>query len=50
MFVKFRPGIKEFLKTMVKYFELFVYSAGEEEYVTKIVNIIDPDKYNYIIL
>lgn len=46
-----RPHLTEFLEALSQFYELIVFSAGTEEYVNTIVNIIDPDcKYISTIL
>lgn len=43
-FVKFRPGLIEFLHEFQKYFELSIFTAGSKCYAQKIVEILDPTK------
>lgn len=45
LYVKFRPGIKELLQLLFKYYELYIFSQGEKEYVLKILSYLDKDKY-----
>ncbi|XP_070688483.1 CTD small phosphatase-like protein 3 [Pempheris klunzingeri] len=39
-----RPYVKEFLQSMAKIYELFVYTCAKKEYAEKILNILDPQK------
>lgn len=50
LYVKFRPGIKELLNLLFKYYELYIFSQGEKEYVLKILSYLDKDKYFFIFL
>ncbi|XP_030640181.1 CTD small phosphatase-like protein 3 [Chanos chanos] len=44
VFLVLRPHVKEFLESMAKIFELFVYTSAKREYAEKIVDILDPKK------
>lgn len=39
-----RPHVKEFLQSMAKVYELFVYTCAKKEYAEKILNILDPQR------
>ncbi|XP_068175664.1 CTD small phosphatase-like protein 3 [Antennarius striatus] len=39
-----RPHVKEFLQSMAKVFELFVYTCAKREYAEKILNVLDPQR------
>ena len=43
-----RPGLMSFLKEMRKYYEMWIYTAGETEYAKDILNSIDP-KHEYLL-
>lgn len=40
--VYFRPHLDYFLKEMVKYFELMIFTAAQQDYADTVINIIDP--------
>ncbi|XP_051930048.1 CTD small phosphatase-like protein 3 [Hippocampus zosterae] len=39
-----RPHVKEFLQSVAKLYELFVYTCAKREYAEKILDILDPQK------
>lgn len=39
-----RPYVKEFLQSMAKIYELFVYTCAKKEYAEKILDILDPQR------
>ena len=39
-----RPHLNEFLKTLSQLYEIIIFSAGLEEYVTKMIEKLDPNK------
>ncbi|KAM8874545.1 CTD small phosphatase-like protein 3 [Spinachia spinachia] len=39
-----RPHVKEFLQSMARVYELFVYTCAKKEYAEKILDILDPQK------
>ncbi|CAJ1060858.1 CTD small phosphatase-like protein 2 [Xyrichtys novacula] len=39
-----RPHVREFLQSMAKIYELFVYTCAKKEYAKKILNILDPQR------
>ncbi|XP_035508621.1 CTD small phosphatase-like protein 2-A [Morone saxatilis] len=39
-----RPHVREFLESMSKIYELFVYTCAKKEYAEKILNILDPQR------
>ena len=42
-YIKLRPGLKEFLETVSKMYELHIYTMGTRSYAKHITEIIDPD-------
>ncbi|KAJ8408332.1 hypothetical protein AAFF_G00257460 [Aldrovandia affinis] len=44
VFVVLRPHVKEFLQSMSKIFEMFVYTSAKKEYAEKILETLDPQK------
>ena len=42
LLVILRPNLHKFLKTLSKYYKICIYSHGMENYVEKILGIIDP--------
>uniref|UniRef100_A0A4W4FY70 FCP1 homology domain-containing protein n=1 Tax=Electrophorus electricus TaxID=8005 RepID=A0A4W4FY70_ELEEL len=44
VYVVLRPYVKEFLQSMAKHFEMFVYTSAKKEYAEMIVGILDPKK------
>ena len=42
LYVKYRPGMLEFLHTVSKKFELVVYTASTQEYAEQVISKIDP--------
>jgi Dullard-like phosphatase family protein len=41
-YVKYRPGLQDFLKEVSKNFELVLYTASKKEYAEQVVNRFDP--------
>ena len=41
IFVKIRPGVKEFLRKMNKIYEIIIFTASIEEYAKPLINLID---------
>ncbi|XP_061635613.1 CTD small phosphatase-like protein 3 [Phyllopteryx taeniolatus] len=39
-----RPHVKEFLQSVAKVYELFVYTCAKKEYAEKILDILDPQR------
>ncbi|KAG7230652.1 hypothetical protein INR49_025369 [Caranx melampygus] len=39
-----RPHVKEFLQSMAKIYELFVYTCAKKEYAEKILDVLDPQR------
>ncbi|XP_053287443.1 CTD small phosphatase-like protein 3 [Pleuronectes platessa] len=39
-----RPHLKEFLQSMSKVYELFVYTCAKKEYAEKILDVLDPQR------
>uniref|UniRef100_G3P0D9 CTD (carboxy-terminal domain, RNA polymerase II, polypeptide A) small phosphatase like 3 n=1 Tax=Gasterosteus aculeatus aculeatus TaxID=481459 RepID=G3P0D9_GASAC len=44
VYVILRPHVKEFLQSMARVYELFVYTCAKKEYAEKILDILDPQK------
>ncbi|XP_036378625.1 CTD small phosphatase-like protein 3 [Megalops cyprinoides] len=44
VFMILRPHVKEFLQSMSKLFEMFVYTSAKKEYAEKILDTLDPQK------
>ncbi|KAJ8278668.1 hypothetical protein COCON_G00057340 [Conger conger] len=44
VFMILRPHVKEFLQSMSKIFEMFVYTSAKKEYAEKILETLDPQK------
>jgi len=42
-YIKLRPGLKEFLQTILQHYELHIYTMATRAYAKEISNIIDPD-------
>jgi RNA polymerase II subunit A small phosphatase-like protein len=40
-----RPYLRTFLSVISEHFELVLFTAGEESYARKVIEIIDPDNY-----
>ena len=38
-----RPYLKLMLETLSKFYEIYIFSAGKEIYVNRIVSLIDPN-------
>ncbi|OMJ86642.1 hypothetical protein SteCoe_11791 [Stentor coeruleus] len=43
-FVKYRPGLMEFLRKVLKVFELVIYTASTKEYAEQVINKLDPQR------
>jgi len=43
-YIKLRPGLKEFLDTISKCYELHIYTMGTRAYAQHIARIVDPDR------
>ncbi|XP_075711032.1 CTD small phosphatase-like protein 2-A [Rhinoderma darwinii] len=44
VYVKLRPHAREFLETLCKIYEIFVFTTAKREYAEKILKILDPQK------
>ena len=44
LLLKIRPGVPEFLSTLAQYFELIIYTQGEEQYAQQVIKILDPQE------
>ena len=44
LLLKIRPGVHEFLSTLAQYFELIIYTQGEEQYAQQVIKILDPQE------
>ena len=43
-YIKLRPGLRDFLETVSKIYELHIYTMGTRAYAQNIANIIDPER------
>lgn len=43
-YIKLRPGLKGFLETISKYYELHIYTMGTRAYAKNIAKIVDPER------
>ncbi|KAK4498245.1 hypothetical protein PRZ48_010902 [Zasmidium cellare] len=43
-YIKLRPGLREFLKTMSQYYEMHIYTMGTRAYAENIAKIVDPER------
>lgn len=43
-YIKMRPGLEEFLKTIAEMYELHVYTMGTRAYAQNVARVVDPDK------
>ena len=43
IYVCIRPGVKQFLTTLGKYYELVAFTSASKNYADQILNVIDPD-------
>lgn len=43
-YIKFRPGLKDFLEELRGMYELHVYTMGSRSYASEIVKLMDPDR------
>ncbi|XP_040275742.1 CTD small phosphatase-like protein 2 [Bufo bufo] len=44
VYLKLRPHVREFLETLCKIYEIFVFTTAKREYAGKILDILDPQK------
>lgn len=44
LYVKFRPGLMEFLSKVLKIFELVIYTASSKDYAEQVINAFDPKR------
>ncbi|KAF2173911.1 hypothetical protein M409DRAFT_62130 [Zasmidium cellare ATCC 36951] len=44
-YIKLRPGLREFLKTMSQYYEMHIYTMGTRAYAENIAKIVDPEHH-----
>ena len=44
IYVKLRPGVKEFIKKMIKLYEIVIFTASTEEYANQLINLIFEEK------
>ncbi|XP_066551922.1 CTD small phosphatase-like protein 3 isoform X1 [Amia ocellicauda] len=44
VFLKVRPHAREFLESMAKRFEIFIYTSAKKAYAEKILDILDPQR------
>ena len=45
IYVKIRPGVKEFLRKMNKIYEIIIFTASIEEYAKPLINLIDQKNF-----
>ena len=43
-YIKFRPGLNEFLENVSQIYELHIYTMGTRAYAQQIANLIDPER------
>lgn len=43
-YIKLRPGLEDFLKSISSLYELHIYTMGTRAYAQNIANIVDPDR------
>uniref|UniRef100_A0A667XI51 CTD (carboxy-terminal domain, RNA polymerase II, polypeptide A) small phosphatase like 3 n=1 Tax=Myripristis murdjan TaxID=586833 RepID=A0A667XI51_9TELE len=44
VYVILRPYVKEFLQSMAKTYEMFIYTSAKKDYAEKILDILDPQR------
>lgn len=44
VYMTLRPGVQEFLQSMSKVYELFVYTSAKKSYAEKILDVLDPKR------
>ena len=44
IYINFRPGVKDFIRKMNKFYELIIFTASKPEYANPIINLIDERK------
>ncbi|OMJ74168.1 hypothetical protein SteCoe_26991 [Stentor coeruleus] len=44
LYVKYRPGLMEFLYKVLNFFELVIYTASTKEYAEQVINKLDPQR------
>ena len=44
IFILVRPGVSQFLKRMIKHYEVTIFTASLSKYAEPLVDIIDPDR------
>lgn len=42
MYINIRPGVEEFLKTVSRWYEVAIFSAGLKQYADPVIDYIDP--------
>ena len=45
VYVAIRPGCKEFLETMSKYYECVIYTASLQKYADPLMDVLDPEGF-----
>lgn len=48
LLLKIRPGIRTFLETLSKQYELIIYTQGEDQYARQVLPILDPDQLSLL--
>ncbi|XP_069502773.1 CTD small phosphatase-like protein 3 isoform X2 [Ambystoma mexicanum] len=44
VYMKLRPHVKEFLETLSKMYEVFVFTTAKKEYAEKVLDVLDPQR------
>ncbi|XP_065434398.1 uncharacterized protein LOC101943031 isoform X5 [Chrysemys picta bellii] len=44
VYMKLRPHVQEFLETLSKAYEIFVFTTAKQDYTEKILDVLDPQK------
>mmetsp|Transcript_5347 Transcript_5347/g.4056 ORF Transcript_5347/g.4056 Transcript_5347/m.4056 type:complete len:80 (+) Transcript_5347:436-675(+) len=44
VYINLRPGVRTFIQRLAEYFELIIWSSYQNEYTTKLLEIIDPEQ------
>ncbi|XP_069073637.1 CTD small phosphatase-like protein 2 isoform X2 [Pleurodeles waltl] len=44
VYMKLRPHVKEFLETLSKMYEMFVFTTAKKEYAEKVLDVLDPQR------
>ncbi|XP_078524664.1 ADAMTS-like protein 5 isoform X2 [Lissotriton helveticus] len=44
VYMKLRPHVREFLETLSKMYEMFVFTTAKKEYAEKVLDVLDPQR------